>query len=136
MLIPAFILSLGVYFETYLDASSAGRIVQYKFLIDDFTFMGSGLGANISKFDSFYIYMLLDLGIGFFYLLLDFCKVLSIYACQQVGDFFHGIKAKAFIAKYIYYIFSNFSRTACSRLTLLFFSFDNCFYYLCDIQRL
>lgn len=61
--VPAFIFFLGLFFKSSLDASSAGRIIQYLYLFENFSFLGDGLGGNVGKFDSFYIYSFMDLGV-------------------------------------------------------------------------
>lgn len=60
--IPVFILLAGIVMQSSLDASSAGRILQYKFLFENVSLLGQGLGANVGRFDSFYVYSFIELG--------------------------------------------------------------------------
>ncbi|MFT6842906.1 MAG: hypothetical protein ACJASR_001679 [Psychroserpens sp.] len=61
--LPFLVLTAGVIFKGSLDASSVGRIFQYQSLLNDFSVLGAGLGGHVGKFDSFYIYSFVDLGV-------------------------------------------------------------------------
>ena len=63
LIVPVIIFLVGVLSQSILDASSAGRILQYQYLMSNLSILGEGLGANVGKFDSFYIYSFVDLGL-------------------------------------------------------------------------
>ncbi|KPM75458.1 hypothetical protein [Pseudoalteromonas sp. UCD-33C] len=70
--LPLIFFVLAILNQSSLDASSAGRILQYNYLFSNFSILGQGLGGNVGKFDSFYIYTYADLGLGAVLLLLFF----------------------------------------------------------------
>jgi hypothetical protein len=72
--IPFLILFTGLIFVNYLDPSSLSRIMQYQSLATNFSLLGAGLGGHVGKFDSFYIYSIVDLGVFSILLLLLFIK--------------------------------------------------------------
>ncbi|ATM74544.1 hypothetical protein CRN79_01205 [Serratia fonticola] len=63
-LVSLLFLYLSSDFEFSKDASSQGRLLQYITFFNDFTPLGRGLGSYPGAFDSYYIYTLLELGIG------------------------------------------------------------------------
>ena len=72
--VPLFILFAGLIFIDYLDPSSLSRVIQYQSLATDFSILGAGLGKHVGKFDSFYIYSVIDLGIFSIFLFWLFVK--------------------------------------------------------------
>lgn len=63
LMAPVVVIMGGYLFSAYMDQSVQGRVVQYNELFSGFSIFGDGLGANVGRFDSFYIYAIRDVGI-------------------------------------------------------------------------
>tara|TARA_B110000196_G_scaffold87258_2_gene75682 strand:+ start:4614 stop:5942 length:1329 start_codon:yes stop_codon:yes gene_type:complete len=60
---PLFIALGSILLADGLDTSSMGRIIQYSNLLSDFKIFGYGLGSYLGKFDSYYIHILMTIGL-------------------------------------------------------------------------
>lgn len=82
--------SLGMFYAIYYlgesaDASSYGRLAQYAIMITEFEPLGAGLGAYKGLFDSFYVYIILTIGIPALYFIYYFNKkYISIFSVKNI----------------------------------------------------
>ncbi|MEY8251912.1 MAG: hypothetical protein RPR91_05975 [Colwellia sp.] len=63
LLSPLVVVAGSLFFASYLDPSSQGRIVQYSDLLNNFSPLGYGLGSYLGQFDSYYIHIFMTLGL-------------------------------------------------------------------------